>query len=334
MRVTVRRNAAAAAVALMASGVLCMVLKLFQPFALPAGPVDVDIRKGTGFNRAVNAFSGAGLVRDVFFFKTLGRVTGLHKRLIPGRYRFEGRVSQWDVYAALSDGDVAPYGITVLEGEGLYEIKDKLVSRELMAPEEFDRLSGDAKFLASLGIEAESLEGYLFPDTYSFFLGEEPGVILGAMVDRLRELYDEGLRKRTREMGWDVHKALTLASIIEREAVLDSERPLISAVYHNRLKKRMRLQADPTAIYGIKPLSAGVNGKDIKRRTPYNTYTFRGLPPGPIASPGINSIRAALYPADVPYLYFVSGGNGSHVFSRTHREHMRAVRKYRKNRKG
>lgn len=334
MRLPLRRSAIAPLLALAASGFLCMMIKLFQPLTLPAGPVDVDIRKGTGFNRAVRAFSEAGLVRDVFFFRALGRLTGLHKRLIPGRYRFEGNVCQWDVYAALSDGDVTPYGITVLEGEGLYEIKEKLVSLELMEPEEFDRLSRDAEFLASLGIEAESLEGYLFPDTYRFFLGEEPKVMLGAMVERLWELYDEELRKRTGEMGWDVHRALTLASIIEREAVLDDERPLISAVYHNRLKKRMRLQADPTAIYGIKPLSAGVNGKDIKRRTPYNTYKIRGLPPGPIASPGINSIRAALYPADVPYLYFVSDGGDSHVFSRTHGEHMRAVRKYRRNRKG
>jgi UPF0755 protein len=147
-------------------------------------------------------------------------------------------------------------------------------------------------------------------------------------------MLDDELTERARAMGWDMHRVLTLASIIEREAVLDGERALISAVYHNRLKRRMRLQADLTAIYGVKPLSAGVTREDIERETPYNTYRFRGLPPGPIASPGIKSIRAALYPADVPYIYFVSNNDGSHIFSRTHGEHLKAVRKYRKGKRG
>jgi UPF0755 protein len=149
------------------------------------------------------------------------------------------------------------------------------------------------------------------------------------MIDRMREKYSHELLARTEEIGMTERKVLTLASIIEKEAVVDSERPLISAVYHNRLKKNMLLQADPTAIYGIKSSREKITSKDLQRKTLYNTYVIKGLPPGPIASPGIKSIIAALYPAVVPYVYFVSNNDGSHQFSVTAKEHLAAVKSYR-----
>jgi UPF0755 protein len=309
-------------------GALVLLYLLFQlhlPVSGSGESREVEIRKGTSFREAVTVLAEHGLIKDRRFFRAMARLTGADKKLMPGRYLFSGRLSQWDVYRKLRDREVIPWEVTIVEGEGLREIRQKLTQGGFMEAEDFDGLSSDRNFIATLGIGAGSLEGYLFPDTYRLYKGEEAEKIFETMVGRLREMFDDELLERAQAMGWDVHRVLTLASIIEREAVLDGERALISAVYHNRLKRRMRLQADPTAIYGIKPLSAGVTREDIERETPYNTYRFRGLPPGPIA---------ALYPADVPYLYFVSNNDGSHIFSRTHGEHLKAVRKYRKGRKG
>jgi UPF0755 protein len=313
---------------------LYLLLQLHLPVTGSLDSLEVEIRKGTSFREAVMVLGEYGLIKDRRFFMAMARLTGADRKLLPGRYLFPGGVSQWEVYAKLRDGEVIPWEITIVEGESLREIRQKLAQGGFMEAEDFDGLSTDRNFLVGLGIQAESLEGYLFPDTYRLYKGEDAEKVLETMVGRLREMIDDELAERARTMGWDMHRVLTLASIIEREAVLDDERALISAVYHNRLKRRMRLQADPTAIYGVKPLSAGVTREDIERETPYNTYRFRGLPPGPIASPGIKSIRAALYPADVPYLYFVSNNDGSHIFSRTHGEHLKAVRKYRKGKRG
>jgi UPF0755 protein len=150
------------------------------------------------------------------------------------------------------------------------------------------------------------------------------------MITRLREKYSGEMKVRTAEIGFSEREVLTLASIIEKEAVIDEERPLISAVYHNRLGKGIPLQADPTSIYGIKSAAEKITDKDIRKKTPYNTYVIKGLPPGPIASPGIKSIHAALYPAKVPYMFFVSNNDGTHRFSVTPAEHQVAVEMYRK----
>ncbi len=151
------------------------------------------------------------------------------------------------------------------------------------------------------------------------------------MVQRLRKSFNEPLRRRAKELSLSENEVLTLASIIEKEAIYDFERPLISAVYHNRLKKNMKLQADPTVLYGVKKMWKRIRYRDLKRATPYNTYIIKGLPPGPIASPGIKSIKAALYPAGVNYLYFVSMNNGKHHFSHSAKEHVKAVDLYQRN---
>ena len=193
---------------------------------------------------------------------------------------------------------------------------------------EFMDLVHDPDFITELGITAPSLEGYLYPDTYNFAKGVNPRDIFRMMVQRLRKYFDQELLKRAEEVGMSEREVITLASIIEKEVVYNSERPLVSAVYNNRLKSNMRLQADPTVNYGVLKQANSITRIDLKRVTPYNTYAIYGLPPGPIASPGIRSIRAALNPANSDYLYFVSKNNGTHHFSRTGIEHMKAVMIY------
>jgi len=260
----------------------------------------------------------------------LGRLSGLERKLTPGYYQFYGRVRPWDVFKMLRDGLIVGWKVTVVEGDTMEMVRVKLMEEGIVAGEEFDALVADPKFLEKLGISAPSLEGYLFPDTYSISKGATAEEVIVMMVKRLDEVWDEDMARRAEELGFTKTEVLTLASIIEREAILDSERPIISGVYHNRLKKGIPLQADPTAIYGVKPLSSGVKMSDLKRRTEYNTYLIKGLPPGPIASPGLKSIKAALHPAKVPYLFFVANYQGGHTFSVTHEEHLRAVEEYRK----
>jgi UPF0755 protein len=324
------RNAAliAAAFAVLA-GMYC-VFNLGFPLAPMDEPVTVEISRGMNFMQVTGVLFGRRLVRDPNLFVALGRLTGLHRRIAPGRYRFQGTVSPWGVYRAVKNGDVIPWKVTVLEGDTLEDIRRKLNEEGLIDPARFDKLTRDEDFMEKMEIDSPSIEGYLYPDTYRLTKGLSEEEILTLMIRRLREKYDKRLVERTRALGLDERRVLTLASIIEKEAVVDNERPLISAVYSNRLKKGRRLQADPTAVYGIKHVSDGITREDLKRRTPYNTYRISGLPPGPIASPGIKSIEAALYPADASYMYFVSNNDGTHTFSVTHREHINAVRRYRK----
>jgi UPF0755 protein len=321
-----------AAVALVAA--LYFLLQISLPVARLERPVEVRVQKGMSFTQAARLLVEHGLIRDPYPLIAVAGISGLHKRLRPGYYSFSGRLSPWEVLEILGKGDIRRHHVTVIEGDTLREIKRKLIREGVMKAEDFERLSADREFLLSMDISAPSLEGYLFPDTYGFPKGVGPEEALEIMVRRLRGKYDEKLMERTREMGLSEREVLTLASIIEKETAMGGERSMISAVYHNRLRRGMRLQADPTAIYGIKPQSAGITGRDVRLRTRYNTYYINGLPPGPIASPGIESIRAALYPADVPYLYFVAKGSGGHTFSSTLRAHQRAVRKLRAVRAG
>lgn len=308
------------------------VLYCLLQFAVPVDGFtasEVRIEKGASFGKAVGVLKGYGLVRDEKLFIFMGKITGLEKKLKHGYYAFGPSTTPWKVFMALLGGKTMEESLTIVEGDSLSEIERKLARAGVSGMEDFGRLATDRGLLRELNVYAPSIEGYLFPDTYKFPKGTTIEEVFVMAVRRLWEKYDSGLFERTHELGLDVKGVLTLASIIEREAAVDGERPLISAVFHNRLKKGVPLQADPTAIYGVKPFSAGVRKSDLLRENKYNTYVYKGLPPGPIASAGIKSIRAALYPADVPYLYFVSNNDGTHTFSTTLREHQRAVEAYR-----
>jgi UPF0755 protein len=316
-------------VSLVISGMLYLTFQLFVPFAGGGEGVEIEIRKGTSLSGALDMLKEHGFIRDKKLMIIIAKLAGVERKLKAGYYSFNEGSTPFSAFCALLQGRVVQQNLTIIEGETIWNAAERLEQAGVMDAETFFSLNADPVFLESLHIDAPSLEGYLFPDTYTFDKGTEPEKVLTVMVNTTRDNFTDDMRSQMEKMDMTEREVLALASIIEKEAVVDFERPIISAVYHNRLKKRMRLEADPTSIYGVKDFSEGVTRYDLKRNTPYNTYRRRGLPPGPIAAAGLKSIIAALYPADVPYLFFVSKNNGEHYFSSTVREHFNAVRRYR-----
>ena len=308
---------------------LHVTLELFLPAHSSDSYHEIEIPKKATFRQAVNILADEQLIRDKNIFLALGRISGIDKKILPGFYSIWGTMSPLDIFKALRDGQIIEYNIRVQEGDSIFDIADTFSEIGLLSKGDFIELSRDPEFLSFYDIESQSLEGYLYPDTYKVPKGISASETIAMMINKMREQYSDELLVRTDEIGMTVNEVLTLASIIEKEAVLDSERPVISAVYHNRLDLKMKLQADPTAIYGIIRSRKRITRADLLRKTPYNTYAFKGLPPGPIASPSIKSIVAALYPADVAYLFFVSKDDVSHYFSSTAKEHLEGVRLYR-----
>ncbi len=309
---------------------LLLTVYLVTPISFEEKWREVEIPEGSSYTRGVNILLDNGILSDKLFFSLLGRITNADRLLKPGFYHLSASMSPLQIFENLIQGRVIGTSVTVPEGFELKDIKKRFLKANLIDDESW-QLVYDDNLLSSLAIDAPSLEGYIYPDTYTFSRGTNPRIIFKVMVQRLRELFDESLLARAAELGMSENEVVTLASIIEKEAVFDSERELISAVYHNRLKKNMRLQADPTVLYGIKDRWKRIRYRDLKRDTPYNTYKIKGLPPGPIASPGIKSIMAALYPADADYLFFVAKNNGKHYFSTTDAEHTKAVVQYQLN---
>jgi len=291
---------------------------------------EVEIPKGSSYAHGINILVENGILKNRFAFLLLGKITGSEKMLKPGYYHLSSSMSPLQIFDDLIQGKTIQYSVTIPEGSTLKDIKKRFEDTDLL-DEDGWQLAYDEDFLSSLDIDAPTIEGYLYPDTYSFSKGTAPEVIFKIMVQQLREMYNETFVARAKELDMTENDVLTLASIIEKEAVFDSERSLISAVYHNRLRKKMKLQADPTVLYGVKRKWKRIRYKDLKRSTPYNTYVIKGLPPGPIASPGEKSIQAALYPADVDYMFFVSKNDGTHYFSTTGEEHLKAVNLYQIN---
>ena len=302
-------------------------IQLFVPGSIGNKQIEVEIPEGSTFKQALGILEDNNLIRDRNLFLIMGKVAGLDRRIRAGYYSFSGTMSPWEVFTQLRDGRIVYYEITIVEGESLLEIGSRLSSRKIVPRDAFDRLVKDKEFLTILDINAPSLEGYLYPQTYKFPKGASPESVLKIMVQEMRREFTDQMQTRMREMGWTENDVLTLASIIEREAATDEERPVISAVYHNRINRGMPLQADPTAIYGVKSYKDKITKDDLRKETAFNTYVIKGLPPGPIASPGMKSITAALYPADVPYLYFVAKKDGTHYFSKTFSEHATAIQR-------
>jgi UPF0755 protein len=235
-----------------------------------------------------------------------------------------------EILSKLLNGQVVLRPLTIPEGLTITQIADLVSQQGLTDRAEFIRLAKDRTFVTSLGIKAETLEGYLYPDTYKFPRPVKAREVLAAMVEKLRQMVGPDLLIRMQELKMTMHEVLTLASIIEKETGSGGERPEISAVFHNRLKKHIPLQSDPTVIYGLSEFDGNLRKKDLSSPSPYNTYRVQGLPPGPIANPGIQAIRATLYPSDSRSLYFVSRNDGTHQFSATLIEHNQAVEKYQK----
>ena len=306
---------------------------LDDEFHRPANPKanetkHVHIRPGMSFAQILELLEKNRLIQNPWLFHLQARLRGGATSIQAGVYALKASMSPREIYRHLSEGRVARRTFTIPEGYNVREIARTIHRAKLADEEEILRLARDPSFLRELKISAASIEGYLFPDTYQFPVGASSKKILGFMVRTMRKKFSPALREQAKAMGFTMHQALTLASIIEKETSLGSERPLIAAVFMNRLKRRMRLQSDPTVIYGLPRFDGNITKKDLRYDSPYNTYRHRGLPPGPIASPGLESIKSALNPAKVKYLYFVATKEGGHRFSRTYREHRRAVNRY------
>ncbi|MEW6614355.1 MAG: endolytic transglycosylase MltG [Thermodesulfobacteriota bacterium] len=311
---------------------LLVALSIFLYLATPASYTKiykvVYIHPGATFTEAAELLKQEGIIKDIRGFSLLVRFHQAAKRIKPGEYSLNTAMVPLEILDILVKGKVVEHFVTIPEGYNIYQVADLLDSLELANSESFLEKCFDPSFISSLGIEGDSLEGYLFPDTYSMprYIGESN--ILKMMVSRFKRVYTSRYDGRAKQLGFTMKKVVTLASIIEKETGKPSERPLISAVFHNRLKKGIKLQSDPTVIYGIANFDGNITKRHLKRRSPYNTYLHYKLPPGPIANPGEDSIRAALFPAKVGYLYFVSKNDGTHCFSSSLREHNVAVWKY------
>ncbi|MBA3343582.1 MAG: endolytic transglycosylase MltG [Gemmatimonadaceae bacterium] len=290
------------------------------------------IPKGASFSTAADSLSKAGLVSSPQLFRLYGRVTRDDRNIKPGTYLLK-RGTPWpDIVSALNGGRGLVNTVTIPEGFTLLQIVPQLAGALRVPADSVKAAVRDTALIARLGIPTPTLEGYLFPDTYAFPEGTTARQAVIEMVKRFEREWKREWTTRLSQLALNRHEVVTLASIIEREAKKAEERPVISGVYLNRLRARMLLQADPTVQYALGRHSARVFLKDLEVNSPYNTYRSPGLPPGPIASPGAASLIAALYPADVPWLYFVAYPDGHHEFRTTLAEHEIAVRAARANR--
>ncbi len=294
-------------------------------------PVLVRLPRGSGLRQTAAILARSGVVDHPGLFVLAARLGGRAGCLRAGEYRLSPAMSYRQILEILCAGRVVLYRLTIPEGFTMYQIVERTAQEGLLDREQALALLHDQRFIQGLGIQARSLEGFLFPTTYRLPRGLGARAVLAMMVRRFQEVW-RPLQARARRLGLSQLQAVTLASIIEKEAQWDYERPLISAVYHNRLKRGMRLQADPTVIYGLSHFDGNLRRADLEADTPYNTYIHPGLPPGPICSPGLASLRAAVDPAPADYLYFVAMGNGRHHFSISYREHQNAVNRYQRHR--
>ena len=295
----------------------------------------VEIPKGAGFFRITEIMNDAGLVANRPFFWLLALGKGATRHIRAGEYEFTGSQSPSEILDKLVRGEIKSYTVTLPEDITVNDVAKRLLADKLINEKEFMALAVDKEFLGSLGIEAESIEGYLFPETYQFDRSMTTREVIRVIVRQFWIEIKPEMRSRAEKIGLTLNEWLTLASIIGKESGNKDEKPLISAVFHNRLKRGMKLQSDPTAVYHLEQAGTPVKTvlrSHLKTNTPHNTYLIDGLPPGPIANPGIDSLQAALYSANVNYLYFVSKNDGSHQFSASLDVHNEAVSKYQINR--
>ena len=293
--------------------------------------VFVDIAPGTTTAGIGRQLAEAGVVEDQRTFRVALWRSGRDRLLQAGEYRFTESASALDVIDVLARGQVHLRTVTFPEGLTRWEMAEVFGRSEFGVDEEFLAASERADLVEDLDPDATDLEGYLFPETYALPRGATADDLVEAMLAQFRRTFDDALLAQAAEQEMTVRQVVTLASLIQRETGRDDERPIVSAVYTNRLHRRMPLQCDPTVIYALQLdglYDGNLTRDNLRYDSPYNTYVYPGLPPVPIAAPGAADLRAALAPADVSYVYFVSRNDGSHVFADTLREHNRNVREY------
>ena len=292
----------------------------------PPGNQSVLLRSGYSTRRIAIELKRAGVIHSVFAFRVWHE---LHPKLSlkAGEYLFDRQASMRQVHDRIARGDVYFHVVTIPEGYTMFDIAKAMEAAGLGSAQDFLKITNRTELISDLAPEAKSLEGYLFPSTYQFTRTQSREEMVGAMVRQFRQVAQQiGLNS-------DVHRTVTMASIVEKETASPDERPMVASVYYNRLAHRVTLDADPSVIYAlllVGNFSGSLHHADLGIESPYNTYRFRGLPPGPIGNPGQSSLTAAMHPANTDFFYFVSDGNGHHRFARDLAEHNRNVAAYRR----
>ena len=300
-----------------------------QPASESNQTTTFEVQPGMTLKQVARELSRQGLIRSASAFQAIAYIKNKQKQVMVGEFNLSPSMPPSSILLRITSGKTVLHPVTIPEGYRITEIAALLHSEGLIDKESFIRQTRDENLVRSLGIPADNLEGYLFPETYHFSKFTPEKRIVQTMIETFREqVLKPPLLMSAEKSSLSWHEIITLASLIEKETGLDSERKIISSVFHNRLRKNMRLQTDPTVIYAMEQFDGNIRKRDLKIDSPYNTYRYKGLPPGPIANPGLKSIVAALSPIESNHLYFVSRQDGSHHFSSTLAEHNRAVQKY------
>lgn len=308
-----------------------LVSWIFLPFYSSA-PINIVIPAGAGSFEIANILRQQRVIKNKFFFILLSKVLNWEKNLKAGNYEFSSS-NMIDILRKLREGGIKRSRVTIPEGLSGWEMVEILEKKEIVKKDNFLTLVNnpgifeeDFPFLLSV----ESLEGYLYPDTYYFFVEQNEAQVIRKFLLRFQEVVLPLYQEKIPKSDLSLEEIIILASIIEKEAQISLEKPIIAAVFHNRLEKGMKLRADPTVKYALGNFQQRLTYEDLTISSPYNTYLHYGLPPGPISNPGKDSVYAVLHPAEINYLYFVARGDGTHKFSDTYEEHLDAVYKYRK----
>jgi UPF0755 protein len=309
-----------------------LYVRLHQPYRGYSGTEQfVEIPSGSSTKAIGDRLVAAGVVRDPLTFRAALLLSGQARALKAGDYRFDRPMSQYEVLGKLARGEVYVVNLTLPEGLNIREMAAIAESHGVGTAAEFIQAAKDRRLIHALDPSAQSLEGYLFPDTYPVTRRTDTTQLVRTMVERFEHVLTPEMRRAVEQRGLSIHQTVTLASIVEKESARPDERPLVAAVYLNRFRLGIPLQCDPTVIYALQlagKYTGNLRRDDLLFDSPYNTYRYPGLPPGPIASPGKGSLDATIHPADVDYLYFVSRNDGTHAFARTLEEHNRNVQKY------
>jgi UPF0755 protein len=314
------------------SFLLLLMVQIYQPYkGYEESHQLIVIQRGSTVPQIARTLESHGIVRSSLFFEWYARFAHRPLVLQAGEYRFEGPLSLPTVTRKLSSGFVHHYRVTIPEGLIMDEIAERFMAQGFGTREKFLETMTRTALIDDWDSTTDNLEGYLFPDTYFVTRDMSEEQMVEAMVANFRKAWTPERLERAEELDLTTREVITLASLIEKETALASERALVSAVFHNRLRRNLKLACDPTVIYAVKLVKeydGVINQSDLELDSPYNTYLYPGLPPGPIANPGLESIDAALYPAEVDYLYFVSKNDGGHLFSTSYRDHTQAVAEY------
>jgi len=318
-----------ASVAVIVAGIA--IQDVLAPATESDTPVLFEVARGETLRTIAHNLETRGLVRDARSIVWLARWHDLAGELRAGEYLISPAQAPAEILKRIAAGRVETYEVVLPEGLTARQIGERLEAAQLVDAAAFEEVVRDKAMAEKFGVEGDTLEGYLFPETYRLPRGLAPEEVARILVGQFLDAWAV-IEPAAREQELSQLEVVTLASIVEKETGAAAERPLISAVFHNRLRKGMRLETDPTVIYGIPNFDGNLRRRDLENRdNPYNTYRTSGLPPGPIASPGADALRAAVEPADVDYLYFVSRNDGTHKFSRTYREHVLAVNTFQRS---